>query len=275
MKKNYKKIIKKVIWKINKDDIPGLSAQFSYYLIIALFPLLIILIYVYGLYAPSLFLNLKTLNIIIPEEIYTVFSKIAVVAVEDFNTPFIPFSIIVILWAASLGSIGAIKGINKSYGITESRGYIKLRLSGLIFTIFFILSIQLALILIVAGNYFLSLIQKIIQCPNFILSFISFFRVIISIVLLTLIFSFVYKFAPSIKVKYRSVIPGSIFSSIGWIITSFIFSIYISNSSYYSNIYGSLSGIFILIVWLYLSGFIFLCGSEINAVISKEKDNRR
>lgn len=273
LKKKNATIIKKTIKKINMDDISGLSAQFAYYLILSLFPFVIIILYLFGFYSNHTNF-LCTLSVIIPDEIYSIFYTISRYAIKDFKTSFIPISIIITLWTASLGSIGAIKGINHSYGIVETRGYLTLRINGLIFTIFLVFSIQIVLLLVVIGDLILSYLQSLINFSSVLLLSINILRLIISVLLLTIIFSLVYKFAPSLKLKFRLVLPGAIFSSIGWIISSYIFSIYVNNSSHYTNIYGNLSSIFVLIVWLYISCFIFLCGSELNAVILKDKKSR-
>lgn len=273
MKKKHATIIKKLLKKINIDDVPGISAQFAYYLILSLFPFIIIILYLFGFYSNHTDI-LNTLSVVIPEEVYNIFTMISRYAIEDFKTPFIPLSIIITLWTASLGSIGAIKGINHSYGIVETRGYLTLRLNGLILTIFLVFSVQIVLFLVVVGDLILSFLGTLINFSTILLISINILRLIISVVLLTIIFSLIYRFAPSLKLNFKLVLPGAVFSSVGWIISSYVFSIYVNNSSHYSNIYGNLSNIFVLIVWLYISCFIFLCGSELNAVILKDKKSR-
>lgn len=267
-------IIKSAVKKSINDDISGLSAQFTYYLILALFPFAILLIYLFGLYQPAPN-SFEALNIVVPDEINQVFSRITNDAVLLSKTPFLSVTIITALWTASLGSIGIIKGVNKCYEITETRGYFKLRLCGLVLTAFLIFSVQVTLVLIVIGNNILFFIQSIVKYSDFFGLILNFLRFIISITLLTLVFSFIYKFAPPIKLSFIKVIPGAIFTSIGWITASYFFSYYVDNYSSYANLYGNLSSVFILIIWVYITGYIFLFGSELNAIISKENDTTK
>ncbi|MNN58498.1 hypothetical protein D3C81_1735470 [compost metagenome] len=61
--------------------------------------------------------------------------------------------------------------------------------------------------------------------------------------------------------------PGAMFSTIGWIITSILFSIYVNQFSDFTKTYGSLGGVMILLIWLYISSIIILAGGEINAIL--------
>lgn len=81
------------------------------------------------------------------------------------------------------------------------------------------------------------------------------------------LFIVLYSVAPNVKTKILSVLPGAIFTSIIWLLGSFAFGWYISNFGNYSKTYGSIAGIIILLIWLYLTSFIIIIGAEINAII--------
>ncbi|SJU35359.1 ribonuclease BN/uncharacterised domain fusion protein [Clostridioides difficile] len=85
------------------------------------------------------------------------------------------------------------------------------------------------------------------------------------------IFASIYRFTPSKRLKWRDVIPGSIFSTVGWIITSYGFSFYIDNFRNFSRFYGSLGAVFILMTWLFLVSILFILGVEINCVLEQFK----
>ena len=96
-------------------------------------------------------------------------------------------------------------------------------------------------------------------------------RIVIPLIIIFIIFTVLYSVAPNVKTKLRSVIPGAIFTSIIWLHRSFAFGYYISNFSNYSKTYGSLAGIIILFLWLYITSFIIIIGAEINAIIHQRK----
>ena len=82
-----------------------------------------------------------------------------------------------------------------------------------------------------------------------------------------MLFITLYSVAPNVKTKIKSVFPGALFTSIIWLLGSFGFGWYLSNFGNYSKTYGSLAGIIILLLWLYITCFIIIIGAEINAII--------
>mgnify|MGYP003827675369 CR=1 FL=1 len=96
----------------------------------------------------------------------------------------------------------------------------------------------------------------------------SFTRLIIPIVVMFIVFTLLYRYMPNRRMKYSEVFPGSLFSSLGWFITSILFSLYVNNFSNYSSTYGSIGGIILLIIWLYWISIIILLGGELNASLA-------
>ena len=92
-------------------------------------------------------------------------------------------------------------------------------------------------------------------------------RVVLPLIIILVLFIVLYSVAPNVKTKILSVLPGAIFTSIIWLLGSFAFGWYISNFGNYSKTYGSIAGIIILLIWLYLTSFIIIIGAEINAII--------
>ena len=88
------------------------------------------------------------------------------------------------------------------------------------------------------------------------------------------IFSGLYRYTPSKRLKWREVFPGAAVCTIGWLIVSLCFSFYINNFSSYSKIYGGLGAVIVLITWLYITSIIFIAGGEINSVIGIRKEIR-
>ena len=86
-----------------------------------------------------------------------------------------------------------------------------------------------------------------------------------------LIFALLYRFSPDSQytkdINLASTLPGAIFSTFGWMVTTAIFSFYVSNFGRFSITYGSLVGIILLLMWLYLSSLIIILGGEINATL--------
>ena len=92
-------------------------------------------------------------------------------------------------------------------------------------------------------------------------------RIVLPIIIIFIVFIVLYSVAPNVKTKLKSVLPGAVFTSIIWLAGSFGFGWYISNFGNYSKTYGSIAGIIILLLWLYITSFIIIVGAEINAII--------
>ena len=94
---------------------------------------------------------------------------------------------------------------------------------------------------------------------------------------MVIIFALLYKFSPTpeegLDIKLKDTIPGALFAAIGWIITSMIFSFYVNNFGNYSKTYGSLGGIIILLIWLYIASIMIILGGEINGAYAYVKKN--
>ncbi|MDD2494113.1 MAG: YihY/virulence factor BrkB family protein [Tissierellia bacterium] len=271
-------MIKKTIYYIlaiiknaAEDDVFSTSAQFSYYIILGAFPFAFLLITMLDYYSASIYELLYFIKTFIPTNIYNIIINTINASINTYNKSYISVSIVALLISASSGSVGIIKGINKAYGCCFNNNYLRIRLKGILFTLFLIFAFQLSFLFIIAGDFLIRLIQNIRIFTDFFVLVINFLRYLLPILAFILIFSVTYKFLPFEKVSSKSVIPGAIFSTFGWIISSSLFSRYIeSKGSYYNNIYGSLSGFFVLLLWIYLSSFVFLLGAEINAFILKE-----
>src|SRR5699024_5946379 len=102
-------------------------------------------------------------------------------------------------------------------------------------------------------------------------------RSILPVLLVFVVFLIMYLTAPNIKVKLKSVIPGTIFTTVAFLVASWGFSVYVSGFGNYSATYGSIAGVIILIFWLYITGVIIILGAQINAIIHKDsviKENK-
>lgn len=261
----------KLLKKFEEDDIFSLSAQFSYYIILGIFPFIIMLISIFGYYTSLFYYLLNASKQIIPQDAYNIILNIVKQSSGYYNKSYMSVSILALVWSSSSGSVSIIKGINKAYDYPIRRNYFFIRIKGILFTFALMFSLQVVFFFIIAGNHLILFLQKISLLSDFFIIIVNIFRYLLPLLLLIIIFSFTYKFLRYEKVRIRSVLPGAIFATFGCIIGSIIFSIYINKRSiFYNNIYGNLSGVFILLIWIYLSCLIFLLGAEINALISNK-----
>jgi membrane protein len=272
MKKAIEFIIK-FISKTKDDDIIALSAQFSYYIILSIFPLLILGISIMCNYSSYIIYLLSTIEHILPSDIFNIVSDIVHNTIENYSKNKFSAGMLVALWSATAGSSTIIRGINKAYGFTPKSSFIFMRLEGIVFTLAIMIAMQLVFALIVLGKEIILFIQNIVKFPEITYLLIDILRLSLPIVLLFLIFSAAYKFLTYEKVSFSFVFPGAATSTAGFMIGSFIYSNYISTrAKYYNSIYGNLSIMIIFLIWIFILSIIFLTGAEVNYFAGRHRD---
>jgi len=263
----------KLINKTKEDDILALSAQLSYYLILSIFPFLILAISLMCGYSEYIYSILNSLSDVIPEEVHRIIYNVLKYSVASCSKPYLTISMLIIIWSATSGSAAIINGINIAYGFNTRKNFLFLRIRGILFTLALMVSMQIIFAAVVAGRTLLLFVKgiSIFEDYNFIFIDILRFAVTFFIVLIILLAS--YKFLPYEKVKFSYAYPGAIFAAAGSIAGSYLYSRYVSTRVVFINsIYGNLSGLFVFIIWIYILSIIFLMGAEVNYFAAKQKN---
>ena len=256
--------VQAITTKMRQDHIAAFSAQAAFFTVLSTFPFIMFILYL------TRYLPLNQADIImtckdfLPEQ-YSKFviSIIEMVYVQQ-STALLSFNGIALLWSASKGVTSLIGGLNSVYEIDEDRNFILMRIVSTLYIGLFTIAVVFGLLLLVFGNtFFLYLYQwfPILERLNtlFVIG-----RIFLSFTIFVLVFLVVYKFLPSQKIRFKEVIPGAIFSALGWILSSFVFSLYFGNFNTVLNMYGNLTGLLLTLLWLYFCMDILFIGAEIN-----------
>lgn len=266
----------KLISKIRDDNILALSAQFSYYIILSIFPFLILAISILCNYSSYIFYILDSVENILPPDIFNIVSNVVYNTVNSCSGTHFSAGVLVVLWSATAGSATIIEGINRAYGFIAKNNFIFMRIEGIIFALAIMLAMQLIFALIVLGREIVSFMQNIVMLPEITYLVIDIFRYALPVLLLFLIFSAAYKFLTYEKVSFPFVFPGAAASTGGFVAGSFIYSNYISTKAkYYDSIYGNLSGLAVFLIWIFILSAIFLTGAEINYFTGRHRQNKK
>ena len=266
---------KELIFRFKDDNVTAIGAQLSYYLILSIFPFLIFFLNILS-FTPLVREDvLQSIIAVLPLETQNIITNLVMDTIRNSSETLLSFGAITGIWAASKGIMALIRAINKAYDVEETRSYIELRLLAIIFTLALLILLTIVLLTIVFGELIgLRIVRFLGLTLNFMI-FWEYFRVIISISSMILIFALLFRFSPSLRngntIHFKDTLPGAIFSSVGWIITSTMFSYYVNNFANYTRTYGSLGGMMVLLIWLYLSSIIVVMGGEINATIESMK----
>ncbi len=263
----------KFLWvRIGRDDIPGMAAQLAYFFLLSLFPLLIFLVTLLPYLSITQDYLLSYIRDFAPGESMDLIET-SINEVMNKNVKLLSFGIIATLWSASNGINAIVSAFNKAYDVKETRSFIVARGIAILLTLGMILVIIVALLLPVFGKHIgVFLFAKFGFSKQF-LSGWNALRWLISPLFLFIIFTGLYWIAPNHKLTCLSAIPGALFSTIGWAITSLSFSFYVGNFGNYTATYGSIGAIIVLMIWFYLSGFVIILGGEINAYFTEKKSS--
>lgn len=271
MKEKIKYYGKSLLGELKKDQATGLAAQQAYYYMLALFPLLILLI------ATVPYLNIdpqKAINVVnklLPSQSAELLRDNVVKLVSERNGGLLTFGIIGTIWSASSGMNAFIRAMNIAFDVKETRSFIKARLVSIMLTFGLILAFVVALLLPVFGRVILDTVQSIIQIPEPFDIVFNIIRWVVAIVVIAAVLAGLYRVAPNKQYPFKHVIPGAIFATVVWQLISLGFSFYVSNFGNYSATYGSIGGVIILMLWLFLTGLALVLGGEINAIYHRDK----
>jgi membrane protein len=176
------------------------------------------------------------------------------------------------VWSAGRGMMALAQGLQWITGIRETRNYFTLRIRAAFYTIMLLLSIIVFLLLGVFGNTLMEIIsikfpftaymtKMIIDVKNI---FLSFYAVVI--------FTLIYRFMSGNDMEVSHHVPGAVLSAAGWMILSYAFSLYIDRYDGFSNMYGSLTTLILIMLWLYFGMYITLIGAEFNQLLAKRRE---
>lgn len=178
-------------------------------------------------------------------------------------------SIVFILWSAGKGFFALCKGFHYIYETPKEYNYWFLKLKSIICIIIFIVMIVFALVVVTFGGTIADFLKNKYMGLSTPINIILNLRWLWQFLILFGVFLLMYKFVPKHKVKFRTQIPGALFSAIGWYALSWGFSVYLDVFKNFSIIYGSLTSIMLLMIWVYWCMYIILLGAELNMLIKK------
>ena len=265
----------KVLAIISSHHTGAYAAQAAYFFMLSLIPIIILLITMVQFTTVSQEEVLETVMQIFPTSVEGMVRSI-VMEVYRQSGATISLSVIMVVWSAGNGVLSITSGLNCIYDNTETRNYVFLRLRASLYTVLFIVAIVLSLVLSGFGNSIALLVQKHVPVVAPFIDFIIQIRTHLNLVVLILFGAMVYKYLPNrkddAKTTMRQQLPGALFSACGWLLLSMVFSIYLDIFKGFSSMYGSMTTIILIMIWLYMCMYVILLGGEMNAILEKYAD---
>ena len=265
-------ILRRVMAEVKEDNVSLLAAGVAFYAMLAIFPAIIALVTVYGMVADPAQVESQVGEFAksLPsgaDELITEQLRNVVNAGEQALSIGLALSLLAVLWSASGGVQGLVKGLNVVYDERESRGFLKLRGLSLLLTLGAIVVAVVALALI---TVFPAVIDDLGLGEAGELA-ASIGRWVLLALLVLAALAVLYRFAPDrANPRWRWVSWGAVVALALWLLGSVGFSWYVDNFGKYNQTYGALASVIILLLWLYLSAFAVLLGAEFDAEIERQ-----
>lgn len=271
----YKKIkwfMLTMIKRYNTHHVATTSAYMAYHWLLSFFPFLIFIISILTYTKLPTNIFMQYISKVMPATLVPVIESTVNQFVMYRSTTLISVGGLITLWSSGTAVNALIKGIHMAYNSQYMMSFIEARLMAMLYTVLLALLIIVLMVGVIfgnrVGNYLFTILDmnKGIFMPLWnIARLVMPFLAIISGVYI------IYRFVPRKYLKIPIVWPGVIFTSVSWYIFSLIFSIYVDNYSKYSQLYGSIGSVFVLLIWLYGSCMLLVIGAEINALIESIK----
>ncbi len=249
--------------KLSDDNINAFSAQAAFFLLISLFPFVMMLLALLQFFPFTMDDLINAASVVLPDAIEQFIVPVITEVYDGGTVTLLSVAAITTLWSASTGVNAVVRGLSKIYDSNESENWFKLRFESVFFMLGLILVIILSLGLFVFGSFFTAKIGEILPQIRFSGLLSSGFRSLCGLCVLTLVFDMIYVFAPKRKSRFTSEFPGAVIAAAGWIGFSYLYSLYVNTQIKFS-IYGSLTVVVFFMLWLYICFYIMFLGAEIN-----------
>ncbi len=260
---------------IGHDDCMGMAAQIAYYTMLGLFPFLIFLLGLLSTFPLGESLQpvvLAELQSQMPDEAALYVTDTVLNLLPSRNGGLLGIGLLASLWGASMAIGALITTVNRAYNIRPRRNLAIQKLYAIALTLVLSGLWLMSMTIILVGPGLTQQIFEFLGIASETNTFWTSIRLPMAFVLNILALSILYYIAPEAKQKFRWILPGAFTSTLLWMVASSAFRLFLRNFGAYNKTYGSLAAVVILLVWLWMSGFIFLLGAEINSLMKRQEE---
>ena len=251
------------------DNCLGMAAQLAYYFFFALFPTLLFLVALASYFPVATLIDdlFRTLGGLMPPEALQIITDQLTKISDRDDSGLLTLGILLAVSSSSAAMVAIIDTLNRAYDVEEGRPWWKVRLTAVLLTVVVATFILVSFALVMVGptvatkfaeRMYLGAVfewsWKILQWP-------------IVFALASIAVALIYYFAPDVEQDWVWLTPGSILATALWLVTSLGFKYYVANWGNYTETYGLIGAVMLLLLWFYITGLVILIGAELNAEI--------
>ena len=256
--------------ELEEDAVTECAAQLAFYFLFALFPFLFFLVTLaaYLPFAPeAVDAMVARLGTLMPAEARRVVQAHLESLVTDSQPRLLTLGLLVALWTASRGVDAFRRALNLAYDVPEYRPLWKTQGLAILMTVAGSLLIPTAFALFLLGGQVGEWIAGHLHVLNAYHAVWRWLRWPLTAALVMLVLALCYWRLPAVRHRYQFLSPGAVLASVLWLLTTWCFTQYVEHFGRFNVTYGSIGGVVVLLLWLYVTGLIFIIGGEVNAVL--------
>lgn len=265
MRKDIILFAKSFAQKLHRDRIYNYAASSAFFIILSIFPFLILLITLMQYTPITEEFLLGLLEDFVQDPMYTILEQI----IKEIYTTTAGAGVVLAsaagaLWSSSKGIMSMVRGLNSCFNIDDKRNYFHVRLLSCVYTIIAIIVMVFSLVLLLFGSSLYNLIHQYSTPVYKVLKFILKHSTIISTGLLTMLFTVMFCFLPARNNRFFYMLPGAFGAAVAWMLLSQILALYVNLSPSFTYTYGSLTSFILVMLYLYFGMYIVFIAAEAN-----------
>ena len=252
-------------------DVARDSAALTYYLLFAIFPLLIFVSTLLGVLELDIASITAVLAPILPSDVVDIIRTYLEYVAANQSRQLLWFSLVFSIWFPMRSTGCLMHSLRKAFGRSAPENILLGQLRTLLFTIWMIFVIGLTLALVVVGRRALYFLSGFLPLSETFISVWGYLRFIILGLVMAISLGILYQLALGQRRPLREVLPGVGSSLAAWLLLSMAFSYYVENMARYAQLYGSIATVIVVLLWLYMSGQILILGAELSSALTHRK----
>ena len=252
-------------------DVARDSAALTYYLLFAIFPLLIFISTLLGLLELDIAYITSVLEPLFPADVLNVVRSYLEYVSANPSRQLLWFSLVFSIWFPMRASGCLMHSLRKAFGRSAPESLWRSQLRILLFTVWLIVVIAVTLCLVVVGRTVLEFVGRFVSVTEAFITAWSSLRFVVLALVMVVTLVLLYMLSQGQRRPLREVLPGVASSLAAWMVLSMAFSYYVEHVGQYSVLYGSIATVIVVLLWLYMSGQVLILGAEFSAALTEAK----
>ncbi len=253
------------------DHMGAYAASCAYFIMISFVPMLMVFLAFADRSGGDISIITEGIISIVPSGLKD-YVRTIISEVTGRTYAYVPLSVIILIWSASKVFHALTNGLNVISRVRETRGWFFLRFRSMMYVLFLVVFVVAALMLSIFGQPIMESIEREVPMLGDFIRYLNSFRTLFAYLGLIALFLFLYIFLPNCHYTVRSQLPGALIVSTVWMFISYLMTLYYEHNENFNNVYGSLTGVILAMIWLYFCCFFLLFGAELNRSLYEDPE---